>query len=488
MPKQALFSEKSSRNSDSISPMKAHPQATPQLLQRAQADPQSLTHAEVMILQRTVGNRATTELLQPLLQKKPSPQPDAQPTWVQRFVMAGNKRDNPSKIFDRFKAAKPEVYQIAQSQTPTGEALMSDEAILAAIKPFVTDTQQHYLANIYEKLEREIETRQADAQFAPTQDEQGVQVQVLGTNHTLPSPLDVANMDKGENEPKIDLHPQNHIMFKPKLAVRVPKTEQGQWEVGLIQTLMSSHRRLRIINPRQIRTLRIDVDQPHIDKRPGPNPWYDATRGRQALTQDFELINDLLLDDKPGYSQNKYVSTDRVLDSTGQDTFKTWLILRHTSGTHVKYLAQWNWQLNYDTDDPNAGATGGVAAVNGADAKLDGKRAKEDIGFASQTINIRQMPTAGDYRDMKEKATKQMTLGSGMLPKKVYNERLMKFQRCFENGDLPAAIAELQFIQTEFSRMNDKGNSYWQSPKLKQLHFTPLFDTVNHILRQLQSL
>src|SRR5690606_987450 len=44
-----------------------HPAA---VLQRVQADPQSLTPSDALTLQRSVGNRATAQLLSPILQPK----------------------------------------------------------------------------------------------------------------------------------------------------------------------------------------------------------------------------------------------------------------------------------------------------------------------------------------------------------------------------------------------------------------------------------
>jgi hypothetical protein len=442
-------------------------------------------------LQGTIGNRALGQLLTKTTQDQPANgrNSSADTDTVQRFVtymgVGGRvKKATVNWLFGKFKQNYGDAYSEAQKNVgDEDQKLMDDEAIEAFLKRYVDDLDRQYAVDeVCKLLEKEIQRKKAQHQFVPGLNKGGIEVEFKGQENTFPQPLDIKQEDD-----KVDLHPNNNILITPKVAVKLPPDQLDQWTIGLTQTLLSSHRRIRFVSFKGIRTVTIDVNDPHNDRRPGTPPWYDNLRSKQDLTGEFELIDNVYLDDKPGFDLSKHRS-ENILESTGQDLFKTWLILRHTSGDPIHFLYVWSWNVTYTTGG-GADLTGAPTdRTAGEEAKLDGARATEDYTANSEAIEWDDLPTRHQYKNMKSKATKWFTPGSGMLSTKDYGRLVNQFYQHVGRNEFKKAGDVLAEIKQGLDLMDNQGSKYWKSSTLKTTHFQPIYDAVDKLITDIAAL
>jgi hypothetical protein len=168
------------------------------------------------------------------------------------------------------------------------------------------------------------------------------------------------------------------VVFSGKFAVKVRDDLQGQWTLGITQTVLSADRTVVLSRPDgSKRTVRMWLDAAALDRRPeATEPWYDASSGHAVLDEDYQAVV-VAADDQPGFVLDK--EQDEELESmSGEDTFATWLVLRNDGGD-TKFLHRWDWSIAYQDLGGKVSLTAADWYGSGDDAVLSGTRAGEAV-------------------------------------------------------------------------------------------------------------
>jgi hypothetical protein len=309
-------------------------------------------------------------------------------------------------------------------------------------------------------------------------DEQGVQVQILSTGDNFPKQTTLDEQDL-----RVDLHPSDNLIMKAKLAVKVPKDQLGQWTIGITQTLISANRRLTLVSAKGIRVVTVTAPGRRNDRRSlSTPPWYDTQNGKWDLVNEFE-VNDVLLDDRPGYDFDK-ARAETVLSRSGRDVFKTFLILRHNSGNPVRFLFEWRWMVEYRPGREARLTAPPTAQTAGQSAVLDGPRAVDPGQVITETRSL-PLSEPAEFKIVKETATKRFTPGSGMLAQKDYRELYSEFEAHMRAQEVKEAVAVLEQIKQNLNAMGQLGTEYWKSEALRKAQFDPMYKAVVDLMAEL---
>jgi hypothetical protein len=428
---------------------------------RGQFDPNSLVGLQLLIHELTHVLQQNAGLGSGTVQR-----------WI-RVGARGSKEYSQADLLEKFKVDRAQSYSDARKH-----GLMDDDQIGAFLSPYVTSDQQFFIAQAFDPLEIEIERRRIASTFAPTVDERGIKIQILSTEDNFPKAVTL-----DEQATKVDLHPAANLVMKARLAVKVPKDQLGQWTIGITQTLISANRRLTLVNPKGIRVVTLTVPGRRNDRRDaGTPPWYDVQRGSWSLVNEFE-VNDVLLDDKPGYTFDK-ARAEAVLNRSGRDVFKTSLILRHNSGNPVRFLFEWRWMVEYRPGREARLTAPPTAQTDGQSLVLDGPRA---VDPGQILIDQKSLPLSepAEFKRLKETATKRFTPGSGMLPQKDYRELYQQFVAHMRAQEVSEAVVVLEQIKQHLNAMGQMGTDYWKSEAQKKAQFDPLYRAVVDLMGEL---
>ena len=124
---------------------------TPQLAQRAQSDPRSLSRAEARVLQRTIGNRAVARLFQGKAQRRLAAGVTPQ-TETPVSVLPSSSVVETGAIAQLLSTAPP-LQQEANVQGSSLEVVSQNEAPLQSVAEiYSTEEKQHWLAGYLESM------------------------------------------------------------------------------------------------------------------------------------------------------------------------------------------------------------------------------------------------------------------------------------------------------------------------------------------------
>ena len=237
---------------------------------------------------------------------------------------------------------------------------------------------------MFRALEHDLDTREARAAFTPTDTLQGVQIHIQEESTVFPSGRAPAQV----NGPNLKISsPQ--VTFALGIAALVPPTQLGEWELGIVQTVISADRQLRRrINGAEIAT-RIWLPSSFNDRGPGVTPpWFDKT-DVEELSRPFQLVR-MTLYDSPGMNWDQEPG-EVVTRLSGRDEFRTWLLLRKKDGSTKQFLKMWSWHVDYTLNEQGPGAgvvfDGLAPHPTGGEAILDGPPAT-----TAYRKEVRQLP------------------------------------------------------------------------------------------------
>ncbi len=254
------------------------------------------------------------------------------------------------------------------------EAEAADIDVGALVDAYVEHDAVYYLADLYQELRRQVESRSfvMDIDLGLP----GVRLQYKddGASGVDQDFTAVSSTDR------LDVHP-TEIRFWGAVAAQLDQDQVNQWTLGLVQNVLTAHREVQLVKPSHaVRTVTMAVSTPTSDRRADEGPWYDTFQSSHLLDRDYQEAR-VSLDDAPGFWLGK--DADEELHAlSGWDEFRTWLALRRADGT-MAWLFSWDWRIDYEGQGGRVSLTGTQWYPPDSGAVLDGARASQSVATSS---------------------------------------------------------------------------------------------------------
>jgi hypothetical protein len=258
---------------------------------------------------------------------------------------------------------------------------LGDAFIDTFLRPFVADPNPHTTGVIFPALLAQIEKKTAKTDFQVEYLCDGIEVQIVSAAPVFQRGLELRNLPTG-NKSGID---PKWIRVDAKVAVRGDPAQTSLWEIGFTQTVMRLERKLAFRESKDTEVhLRSWIPSPHKDGPNGYNEvWFDPQCKQPLAAKRFQLV-DVWIKDQPGMSWT-LPAGHTLLNISGGEAFRTWLILRKTDGSALHFLRMWEWHVDYTIEPQNIARFGvcfdGIQlyAASGVGAVLDGSNVKDII-------------------------------------------------------------------------------------------------------------
>jgi len=293
-------------------------------------------------------------------------------------------------LVNRFKANNKEA---AAAVVRLG---LNDPFLINFFTPFVAAPIVHPMSGLFTDLTAQIEKKAAKTDFQVEYLCGGLEVQIVSAAPVFQRGLELSNLPPG-NRSGIDT---KWMRVDAKVAVRGDPAQASLWEIGFTQTVMHLERKLVFRESKDTEVLlRSWIPSAHKDGPRGYNElWFDPQCKQPLAAKRFQLV-DVWIKDQPGMSWTLPVG-HTLLNISGGEAFRTWLILRKTDGSALHFLRMWEWHVDYTIDPQNVSRFGvcfdGIQlyATSGVGAVLDGANVKDIM--RNEARKDRQLVTTFD--------------------------------------------------------------------------------------------